>query len=119
MKTGKTFWTRANWRREIRASVVLPATAQSFESIWNELFTTNASAVIRGFRKKRKRQAHDFVDNVILKNKRLQGVKDPRSRVIKKQTLEPLNPRTLESLLIHFNVSNLEGENDCRRKKTV
>jgi hypothetical protein len=69
MKTGKTFWTRANWRREIRASVVLLATAQSFESIWNELFTTNASAAIRGFRKKRKRQAHDFVDNVMCGSK--------------------------------------------------
>jgi hypothetical protein len=65
MKMGKTFWTRANWRRVIKASIVLPAIAQSFESIWNKLSTTNASAVIQGFRKKRKRQAHDFVDNVM------------------------------------------------------
>ena len=33
---------------------------------------------------------------------------------MKKQTLEPLSPRILESLLIHFNP---EGENDCRGKK--
>jgi hypothetical protein len=63
MKTGKMSWTKLNWRKEIRVSVVLPVMVQNSESIWSRLFTTSASAAIGNSKKRGKRQAHDFVES--------------------------------------------------------
>jgi hypothetical protein len=63
MKMGKTSWTKVNWRRETRISVVPLAMVRNSDSIWNRFFTTSASDVIQ-----KKRQAPAFVGNVMYEN---------------------------------------------------
>jgi hypothetical protein len=73
MKTGKTFWTKVNSRKEIKTSVALPVIVQNPDPIWNRPFTINALAVTQNTRKKRRRQAPGTVGNVMSKNNYLKN----------------------------------------------
>jgi hypothetical protein len=65
IKTGKTSWTKANWRKEKRASAVLPVIDRIRESTWNRLFTISASVVIGRLQKKIRRQVPVIAGDVI------------------------------------------------------
>jgi len=65
IKTGKTSWRRVHWRKEERASTVLPAIGRIPDSVWNRLFTTSASVAIGRVKKRIRRRVLVFAEAVM------------------------------------------------------